>query len=73
MAQTVKNLPECRRRGFDPWVGKIAWKREWLLTPLFLPGELSWTEEPGMSQAWTEESMESQSVGHDLATEQQQY
>ena len=25
---------------FDPWVGKTPWKREWLLTPVFLPGKL---------------------------------
>ena len=30
---------QCRRPGFDPWVRKIPWKREWLPTPLFLPGE----------------------------------
>ena len=33
---------QCRRRkrlGFDPWVGKIPWRREWLPTPVFLPGE----------------------------------
>ena len=24
---------------FDPWVGKIPWRREWLPTPVFLPGE----------------------------------
>ena len=30
---------QCRRLGFSPWVGKIPWKREWLLTPVFLPGE----------------------------------
>ena len=24
---------------FQPWVGKILWKMEWLPTPLFLPGE----------------------------------
>ena len=23
---------------FDPWVGKIPWRREWLPTPVFLPG-----------------------------------
>ena len=23
----------------DPWVGKIPWRREWLPTPVFLPGE----------------------------------
>ena len=37
MAQTVKNLPQCRRPRFDPWVGKIPWRREWLPTPVFLP------------------------------------
>ena len=24
---------------FDPWVEKIPWRREWLHTPVFLPGE----------------------------------
>ena len=27
------------RLGFDPWVGKIAWRRAWQTTPVFLPGE----------------------------------
>ena len=27
-----------RRLGFAPWVGKIPWRREWLPTPVFLPG-----------------------------------
>ena len=30
---------QCRRPGFDPWVGKIPWRREWQHTPIFLPGE----------------------------------
>ena len=30
---------QCRRPGFDPWVRKIPWRRAWLLTPVFLPGE----------------------------------
>ena len=25
--------------GFDPWVGKISWRRKWQPTPAFLPGE----------------------------------
>ena len=25
--------------GLNPWVRKIPWRREWLLTPVFLPGE----------------------------------
>jgi len=24
---------------FDPWVGKIPWRRKWQHTPIFLPGE----------------------------------
>ena len=31
----------CRRPKFNPWVRKIPWRRYWLLTPLFLPGEFS--------------------------------
>ena len=33
---------QCRRRkkcGFDPWVGKIPWRRTWQPTPGFLPGK----------------------------------
>ena len=32
--------PASRRPGFNPWVGKIPWRREWLPTPVFWPGEL---------------------------------
>ena len=28
---------QCGRPGFDPWVGKILWRRVWLPTPVFLP------------------------------------
>ena len=45
---------------FNPWVGKIPWRRAWQPTPVFLPGESPWTEEPGGLQ-----SIGSQSVGHD--------
>ena len=31
---------QCRRPRFSPWVGKITWRREWLPTPVFLPGEV---------------------------------
>ena len=46
----------CRRRrpkkcGFDPWVGKIPWRRKWQPTPVFLPGESPWTEQPGGLQS----------------------
>ena len=28
-----------KRHGFDPWVGKVPWRRSWPPTPVFLPGE----------------------------------
>jgi len=34
-----KDCLQCRRPGFVPWVGKIPWRRKWLPTPVFLPGE----------------------------------
>ena len=46
-----------RRPGFDPWVGKISWRREWLLTPVFVPREfhgqrsLAW-----VAKSWTLQS-----------------
>ena len=50
VARMVTNLPAmqetlgCR---FNPWVGKIPRRRAWQPTPVFLPGESPWTEEPG--------------------------
>ena len=39
----VKNLSASadgrKRHKFDPWVGKIPWRRKWQPTPVFLPGE----------------------------------
>ena len=39
VAQRLKRLPAMRRPAFDPWVGKIPWRRKWQPTPVFLPGE----------------------------------
>ena len=35
VAQRVKSL-QCGRTRFDPWVGKIPWRRKWQPTALFL-------------------------------------
>ena len=60
MAQIVKNLPAVQ----ETWVRSLGWEdplEEGMApTPVFLPGESLWTEEPGGL-----ESMESQRVGHD--------
>ena len=36
---TERIFLQCRRTGFYPWVGQIPWRRDWLPTPVFLPGE----------------------------------
>ena len=30
---------KCRRCRFDPWVGKVPWRRKWQPTPIFLSGK----------------------------------
>ena len=42
VTQTVKNLPAMRSLGFDIWVGKMPWRREWQPTPVFLLEEFHW-------------------------------
>ena len=54
---------QCGKPGFNPWVGKIPWRRAWQPTPVFLPGESPWTQESSGLQ-----SMGSQRVKHDWAT-----
>ena len=39
VTQTVKTQPGMWETRFNPWVGKIPWRREWLPTPVFLTGE----------------------------------
>ena len=48
------------RRRFDPWFGKIPWRKAQQPTPVFLPGEPLWTVKPGRLQ-----SIGCQNVGHD--------
>ena len=47
VAQLVKICLQCERPGFDPWVGKIPWRRERLPTPVFWPGEFHGLYSPG--------------------------
>ena len=34
-----KSARNSRRPGFNPWIRMIPWRREWLPTPVFLPGK----------------------------------
>ena len=54
---------QCRRPSFNPWVRKIPWRREWLPTPVFLPGESQ-----GQRSLVDYKSMGSQRAGCDWAT-----
>ena len=36
VALVVKNPTSVQETGFDPWVGKIPWKRTWQPIPVFL-------------------------------------
>jgi len=54
---------QCWRPRFDPWLGKISWRRKWQPpTPVFLP-----RKSPGQRSVVALQSMWSQRVGQDLA------
>ena len=54
------------RHGFNPWAGKIPWRRKWQPTPVFLLGK-----------SYEQRSLEGygpqghKRVGHDLVTKQE--
>ena len=57
------HLPS-RRGGFNPWVGKIPWRRKYRVAhSSILAEKIPWTEEPGALQF-----IGSQRVRHDLVT-----
>ena len=39
VAQTVKCLSTMQETGFNPWFGKIPWRRKWQSTLVLLPGK----------------------------------
>ena len=60
VAQMVKDLSACNAGdlGFDPWIGKILWRRGWLPTAVFLPGrshgQRAWRATVyGVTKSWT--------------------
>ena len=57
---------QCRRCRFDPWVGKIPWRRKWQPTPVLLPRESHGQRSLAGYSLWGHKE------SHDLATEQQQ-
>ena len=57
---------QCWRRGFAPWVSKIAWRRKWQPTPVFLPGKSHGQRSPAGNHSWAHIR-----VGHHSATKWQ--
>ena len=58
---------QCRRHTFDPWVGKVPWRRKQQPTPVFLPGKSHGQRCPmGYSSGGHK------TVRHNLATKQQE-
>ena len=54
VAQLMKNQLQCGRPGFDPWDGKISWRRERLRTPVFWPGVSQGLNSPWGHKQWTQ-------------------
>ena len=42
----------CRRRWFNPQVGRIPWSRKWHPIPVCLPGKIPWTEKSAGYSPW---------------------
>ena len=57
---------QCRRRGFNPYAGKIPRRRKRLLTPVFLPGKILGQRSLAGPSPWGPRG-----VRHDLTTKQQ--
>ena len=62
---------QSRRPRFSPWVRKIPWRRKWLSTPAFLPGEFHGREAwqataQGITGIWTRLTNYHWEVNHGL-------
>ena len=57
----------CGRRGFNPWVRKIHWRRKWQSMPEFFPGKFHRQRSLAGFSPWS-----CKRVRRDLATKQQQ-
>ena len=53
-----------RRHGFDPWVGKIPWRRKWQPTPVFLVGESQGQRSLVGYSAWSHKELDRAEHGH---------
>ena len=58
VAQMVENWPAMQETPVQSLGIKMPWRRKWQPTPVFLPREIPWTEEPGelhgVAKSWTQ-------------------
>ena len=59
VAQMIKHLPAMQGPGFNPWAGKIPWRRKWQPTLVSLPGKShGWRSlvgySPQVAKSWTQ-------------------
>ena len=59
---------QCRSRRFNPWVGKIPWRRKWQLTSVFFPRNFH-GQKSLADYSW----MGHKRVEHNLASKQEQH
>ena len=64
--QELRIRLQCRRPRFHLWVGKIPRKREWSLTPVFLPGKSHGKRSVEAYRPWVTKSGTRLSVQHFL-------
>ena len=74
---------QCRRLGFNPWVGKIPWRRKWQPTPVFLlrkshgrrslMGYSPWSHKESDTTQWLNGSSSSSSYSFWLSHQAQTY
>ena len=49
-------IANAGKHGFDPWVGKIPWRRKWQHSSI-LAWEMLWIEQPhGLQSMWLQKS-----------------
>ena len=59
---------QCGRPGFDPWVGKIPWRRKWQPTPVLLPGKSHGQRSLAGCSPWGRKELDMTSLSLSLST-----
>ena len=55
---------QCRICGWDPWVGKIPWRKKWQSTPVSLPGKSHGQRSLGGYSPWDQKDLDTTERAH---------